>query len=142
MRRSSSAECCCVCLCFANAARARSTASFSAAVPALARTPPVPSHVVVQREEIFGQRADHRARGVAPESEHRSLHMTRANAPRVLPTDRGVRVLAELRGVPTSFERSSLGERKADKLARSILSRSTSPRRSSRARKKRYAFSE
>ena len=79
MRRSSSAECCCVCLCFANAARARSTASFSAAVPALASN----SHLCRPTWLFSEKRSSDNARTIGlaesrPESEHRSLHMTRA----------------------------------------------------------------
>ena len=79
MRRSSSAECCCVCRYFANVARARSTASFSAAVPALASN----SHLCRPTWLFSEKRSSDNARTIGlaesrPESEHRSLHMTRA----------------------------------------------------------------
>ena len=116
MRRSSSAECCCVCRYFANVARARSTASFSAAVPALASN----SHVCRPTWLFSEKRSLDNARTIGlaesrPESEHRSLHMTRARErtprcalrPRLardLERVRSTRAPPELRGVPTSFE--------------------------------------
>lgn len=116
MRRSSSAECCCVCRYFANVARARSTASFSAAVPALASN----SHVCRPTWLFSEKRSLDNARTIGlaesrPESEHRSLHMTRARErtprcalrPRLsrdLERVRSTRAPPELRGVPTSFQ--------------------------------------
>jgi hypothetical protein len=100
----------------------------------------VPSHVVVQREEIFGQRADHRARGVAarvraPEPPHDARSSThRALCP---PTETFARSRNCAVCPPRSSDQRPSAREKADKLARSILSRSTSRGGASRVRRAR-----